>query len=539
MSSPRRKPKQKSVVTGPIDVSWELAELPSSQHRAGLAGLVMMVDFLRRRPFEGTCEVTRCDSLGATLRVDADGMQALFDDVYSASNEEQLVKQRWKDKRTNQPKPEKREVEIDVDVVDKRGVRTVKKERRYVYDVVVPKGAFHDLGAAPGTVDPWVKLLRDFTWSILRGVPATRAPYEARADREPISDGRTALDALAGSADEGVPLPSTYFLGAQAHTADLVPFSDRQRFQFLLHFWLYAARLYVPQTISVKGDREFVGYAVAVPDVADLDEFIRAYMAALHQRSPEVAGYRPRDAVIDVPAEAGVDLFARVCMPLAEAERRSTTHDLVLGVDVFHCEREGNNVRLRSVSRVKTDPRMAREYLRVRNAYWSARFRLRRIENVLSRRPWWDGFDGIIARAPHPQTIGDTYFRRDAREAFGGYEVQMSEEEELKTIEELVFRVVRIYLSGRLKSRHGLEWSAVKDDQARNDYNEKRSKIARDAFLAVRARTPADFVAYFTSTLCSVPQRLKEEHYAFLARELTDHTEKVRTLTLLALSAQG
>ncbi|MBX3276055.1 MAG: type I-MYXAN CRISPR-associated protein Cmx8 [Sandaracinaceae bacterium] len=538
MSSPTKKGKKAKVARAePLDLAWELAELPSSQHRAGLAGLVMMVDHLQRRPFAGVCQVSRRDAYGATLRVDADGMQSLFDDLYAASNEETLVKQPWKDKSKN-IKPPKRETEIEVEVVNARGKKTTKKERRYVYDVVVPSGAFLDLGASPGTSDPWLKLFRDFVWSILRGVPATRLPYQARADREPASDGRETFETLASALDRPVDLPSTYFLGAQACTADLVRFSDRERYRLLLHFWPYAARVYVPASLTVQGDREFQGFAIAVPDVSDLDEFTRAFSASLRHRSNDMSGYRPRDAIIDVPAEAGVDLIARVCIPLAETERRGPAADLVIGVDVFHCEKQGNNVRIRSVTRVKADPPKARAYIRVRQAYWSPRFRARRIENVLEGRPWWYGYAEVIARAPQAQTIGNDYFRRDVREAFKGYEVEMSDEQG-KTIEELVYRTIGIYLSGRLKSRYGLEWSDVKTDQDKAMYNEKRGKLARDAFLAVRARTPADFVTYFTSTLCSVPQRLKEEQYAFLARELTSNAEKVRTLTLLALSAQG
>jgi CRISPR-associated protein Cmx8 len=71
------------------------------------------------------------------------------------------------------------------------------------------------------------------------------------------------------------------------------------------------------------------------------------------------------------------------------------------------------------------------------------------------------------------------------------------------------------------------------------DYGEKREKVAREAFLAVRSRTGADFVAYFTATLCSVPQRASEAKYVEIARALMDpkSAERVRSLTLLALSA--
>jgi CRISPR-associated protein Cmx8 len=75
--------------------------------------------------------------------------------------------------------------------------------------------------------------------------------------------------------------------------------------------------------------------------------------------------------------------------------------------------------------------------------------------------------------------------------------------------EELVYRVVSIYVQRRLKSKHQLEWATVKNDPSKlKDYSEAKEKITRDAFLAVRSRSGMDFIDYFASTLCSVSQRL-------------------------------
>ena len=39
---------KKAAPTGPLTLRWTLDELPSAQHRAGLAGLCLMVPFLHR-----------------------------------------------------------------------------------------------------------------------------------------------------------------------------------------------------------------------------------------------------------------------------------------------------------------------------------------------------------------------------------------------------------------------------------------------------------------------------------------------------------
>jgi len=113
------------------------------------------------------------------------------------------------------------------------------------------------------------------------------------------------------------------------------------------------------------------------------------------------------------------------------------------------------------------------------------------------------------------------------------------------TLEQLIYRIVGTYIRGKLDSKHELTWDKVKecadDSKERKEYNEKKLKIGKEAFFAVRSRTGADFVDYFSGTLCSVPHRLGEANYAIVARALLDEDSiaTVRTLTLLALSARS
>jgi CRISPR-associated protein Cmx8 len=111
---------------------------------------------------------------------------------------------------------------------------------------------------------------------------------------------------------------------------------------------------------------------------------------------------------------------------------------------------------------------------------------------------------------------------------------------ERRAIESLIYQLVGNYISRRVESRTGLRWDEVKDSAARvKDYDEARAKVAKDAFLAVRARTGGDFINYFASTLCSVAQHIGDEAYVTLAQQLHSDSDRIRTLTLLALSARG
>jgi CRISPR-associated protein Cmx8 len=547
---PKKSPKDKEAPdrvpeSAPIlKLRWDLEELPSSQHKAGLAGLALCVRFLERKPDrQGICRIESIDEHGLTLVVDRAGMQALFDDIYDASFEEQRrpkMLQRKRPDGTKQDIPPKK-VEEEATEDSKGGVKT---RTFFIYDQAIPRGALLDeWDAAPGTQKLWLKLWRDFVWSALRGVPTTREPYEARAERRLITDGEEVWDQLKNAPGKPVELPSTYYIGAQAKNAENVSFRDTGRYRCLLHFWPFAVAIYVPSSLDRDGDRTFVGFALSFPDIVDLAAFVDDWTRLVRERSPEASGYRPKDALVDVAAEGGLDLVARMFDLISRRQGAAATSPWLTAVDVFHVEKEGNNVRLRGVSRQDAVRERSDEYARVRRSYRSPQFRRQRIVNVLGNAPWWTGFGRLCAIAPDGQTIRSAHFQHDSRAAFTEVEMKQVEQADQKTLEQLIYQAVRTYVYRRLASKYGLEWDEARAAAAtwKHDYEEKKGKVARDAFLAVRSRTGTDFIAYFTSTICSVPQHLGDQGYLAIAHAFNDadQIERIRSLTLLALSASA
>lgn len=540
-----------------LTLDYQLAELPSSQHRAGLAGLVMIVDrwlwkhkepkFVEKVNKGAICRITRLDANGATLEVNQAGLEALFDEIYAASTEEQARLQLLKNSRTKVVIEPLREE--DREETDAKG--KVKTKKVYIYPVVVPGGSFladsqYDR-SSDGKNGHWIKLWRDMVWNILRGVPATRKPFEARAEGSYAEDAAKVWKELIQPEAFTVDLPSTYFLGAQAFNAETVPFKDRARFQFLLHFWLFAAQIYIPAVVNNEEKRDFAGYVLAIPDVSNLESFCDELPFVLSDRSSEMSGYRPRDAIVDLAIESALDLLRRLRDRLTATTGEQATAYTVLGVDVIHTEKKGNNVRVLGVTRLDPDPPMVNEYSRIRNGYWSPLFRKQRLLNLVNHSPWHQDYDKLLCTLPYKQSIGNDYFRRDVREAFQHEVKQMDEStmnEEKATnlrVDGLVFQLVKNYVGRKLESKYQLKWSEVKDKpDKKKEYEEKKEKIAKDAFLAVRSRTEQmDFINYFVSTLCSVPQYLKTEDYVSLTKALYEDHDRVRTLTLLALSANS
>jgi CRISPR-associated protein Cmx8 len=553
------KVKAKQVVeVDVLKLEYRLAELPSSQHRAGLAGLILIIRWLERQPTfqqkisEGAiCQLTQVDDYAATFAFNQDGLRILFDEVYAASTEEQKRDQPLKNKQKEVIPPLREE---EYEEIDAKGKSKTKKS--YIYPIVVPSGSFLADGlydqSSDGKNGLWIKLWRDMVWSILRGVPATRKPFEVRAEKLQADDSATMWKQLLQPDEFTVDLPSTYFLGAQANNADNIPFKDRGRFQFLLHFWLFASQIYVPAVVDNEGKRNFVGYAIAIPDIARLEWFCDELPGILKDRSPQPSGYRPRQAVIDIAVESALDMMRRLQEKLAQSSADQSTAPAILGIDVIHTEKQGNNVRLLSTARLDPDDAMIDQYAQIRDNFWSPLFRRQCLLNLVNHSPWYQGFDALLCKTPHERSLEDAYFKRDVRtkiEIILKEIEQMAEVDNQAVIAEMVFRLVKNYVNRKLKAKHDLEWkkewSSLKDEEREkqpgfSDYSKMKSKVAKSAFLDIRSRTEKeDFINYFASTLCSVPQNMKSESFTILAQSLYQDTEQIRTLTLLALSANS
>lgn len=561
------KTKTKPIATVDIlTLDYQLAELPSSQHRAGLAGLVLLVQWLERQPeFQdrvnqgAICQIIRLDDRGATLELNQAGVEALFDEIYAASVEEQERPQPLKNKQKEIIPPLREEERQETDAKGKQ-----KTKKVYIYPVVIPRGSFlvdpsYDQ-SSDGKNGHWVKLWRDMVWQILRGVPATRKPFEARSEGKYAEDAVNVWKQLIQPAEFTVDLPSTYYLGAQANNAENVPFKDRARFQFLLHFWLFAAQIYVPAVVDNEGKRNFVGYALAIPDVAYLQWFCEEIPGILSDRSPELSGYRPRDAIVDLAVESALDLMKRLRDRLTQTTGEQSISSTVFGIDVIHTEKQGNNIRVLSVTRLDPEEAMLDGYAQIRGHYWSPLFRRQCLLNLVNHQPWYTGFDALLCTLPYEQSIENDYFRRDVREKLKALVEEENQMDEITTtnsstsnnsasVELMVFRLVSNYVNRKLKTKYDLEWKAewkgLKNDELNQraeykKYAEMKAKVAKSAFLDIRSRTEQmDFVNYFVSSLCSVPQHMKSEDFVDLTKALYQETDKIRTLTLLALSANS
>ena len=167
-----------------VTITYDLFDLPTAQHKAGLAGLLLQIRHMndagkspKPKAVPKVVEMTRTT---ATIEFTAESVQCLFDDVYAATPELVRVKSKWANSE-----PVKTEESVE-EVEEKTADGTVKKKtvkvKYFFYKQVQPSGNVlrQYITNAP---DLWLKLWRDMVWSIPRGNPQSRSRNERLTSR--------------------------------------------------------------------------------------------------------------------------------------------------------------------------------------------------------------------------------------------------------------------------------------------------------------------------------------------------------------------
>lgn len=537
-----------------IELSYQLAELPSPQHRAGLAGLVLMVQDIKKQEIlqyyqSALLDLDNLDEFGVTIRFNLEGLKALFDLTFGAFIEERSTETKIKDYDRVEEIEEK----------DDNGKIKIKK--RYYYSVITPQGAFLPYldESAEGNNGIWIKLWRDMYWSIIRGVPATRNPFNSRANKDygAYSNDVVKQWTQLQNPDKTIRQSGNYYLGAMASNAENIPTKDNIAYQFLLNFAPFVFQVYRPTTLDKDGKREFGSYALAIPDVANLEDFCDTFPNVLRNRDTKPSGYSPREAIIDLAEESALNYFIlhnRISQNISQQDIQYN----ILGVEVIHTEKVGNNIKFYGFNYLEPITTQTDKYKQIKDKYWCPWFRKQRLKNLLNsivysdnqeskseEIPPWFGFDDLLSRIPRKWLeTGKDYFSHDARILFNeeilnqqGVTEMSKNNTKIREYASIVYQVCQSYVMGKLENKYQLKWEKIKGNpKLEKEYSENKTKIANEAFLAVRSRTEKKaFIEYFVSTLYPF---VKKEEFAQFAEDLFNKTDEIRALTLLALSSQ-
>ncbi len=546
------KPKAKPAAIDVVEITYDLFDLPTAQHKAGLAGLVLQIQSMRDRrlPNDSIPEIVgEVGTTVVTFRFTERSVQGLMDDVYDARAVKVEVKSKW----AGEPPLE----EKFIDEKDEETGET-KKVKRFVYEIVQPRGHFLEQHLSDGD-GLWLKLWRDMLWNVPRSKPTTRGPYNARAENKPCSEGAATwkdLVAFETARRKGAfktdSISSALLLGAQAVNAESVSFEGRVEQTLLLHFWPLTVLIFVPQVIDNDGGNEFVGYSLAIPEVSDLEQFCQDYPSLLEKLKPEPRGYRPLGAVIDLPEQSALEFHQHLGeladFQVQQGKARKITAS-VSSIEYLHLVKLGNNVKSQSAGRIAPSRELMSSYFDImrRGAFRNPLFRAGLLRSLLDSirgpTPWYASFGDLFQTRPWPLFVCCDKTDDPVTPAAGKPRPQL---------ETLIYGLVRNYVNRKTENKCNTTWDnitkrpKIKDEKTGRerldipkDYSDAREKIVSDVFLAMRSRREQDFVDYFTATICSVGQYLPADDFPTVAQALIQEPDKVKTITLLALSANS
>ena len=558
----------KATQSTEITLSYSLFDLPSVQHKAGLAGLLLLIDSLRQREAAPLPDMNNLSATSVKLTFTQDSLQTIFNDLYDAAQ----VEGRSKSKRSKGKAPKRVEIEETQD--EKSG--KVKKQKIYIYDDIEPKALFLE-HHYPGDEKGWLKLWRDMLWSTLRARHKTRGVYEQRANSLPCQEAESTwkeLSKLSKREEHTQSIASSLFVGAQAANAEKIPFRGLVSQNLLLHFWPLTVQIFVPETIDREGNTKLHGwngrdgqaYILAVPEVSDLEEFCEVFPRSLAALNLQLRGYRPADSIIDIPEEGGLEFLRNLSQIAQQKTASGEVKYSVSAIELFSLEKQGNNVKTHTANKIVPRQGLLNQYESVRQSCRNPLFKSRLLLNLLRDVEWPEGFLGLFSEHPSEFFIRVDktprqfpFFSTDVRKKFESIADEFKRLEEAHTmaedtvpkpqsLEKRIYDMIGSYVRQKTEAKSKIKWSDFKDRKTSAgkmaippEYREERRKVCLDAFLTMRSRRDQEFIEYFTATICSVPQFLPSDDYIFVSQALLeeDGWEKVKALSMLALSAHS
>lgn len=368
-------------------IDYNLVSLPTIQHRAGLGGLAVLLEFLREQKVDDRPEF---EMEGRSLRVTLTpkSLLCLFNLLY----EGMLVARTMGSK----PKGEYEEIE------DESGrklyrYRTERPAGRWMFDGY-KTGAEQ---AVPEGFDPWHKLWQDSLWSTFRGIPATRKVYEAESNRAKLAD---EFWKKFGKASKGDPvlldIASTIYVGAQAKSAEGLGFEGPVEEVMLLHFAHALAQPYKVMTIDSRGGVNWPGLIWVFPEPADLSSFVHRWPQRMSFKPSNDPNFKSRSRVC-VPEEGALFSLNDEALQFAVDLEGSSLN----GAFCTHLQKVGNNINLRAATYLRYDGALLKEYQGKIKSLRSYPLRALMIKNLLSGYPLTRGVAKLMSYLPIEQCL--------------------------------------------------------------------------------------------------------------------------------------
>jgi CRISPR-associated protein Cmx8 len=370
------------------EINYQLNGLPTLQHKAGLGGLVFLLDYIRDRDDIPDIEKIDYEAKGESLKTTLTpaSLQRLFDELYSSLAVTQTTK--------SKPKGDYTEHE--------RSGAGGKTERVFQYQDDRPKGPWlyerlkpQTADAIPVGEDLWHKLWQDSLWQTFRGIPATRKVFTGSKNKV-VKEFWAAFEKSNAGNPVALEIASTIYVGAQSKSPEGIGFDGSPNEVFLLHFAQVLAQPYKVVGVDSQGKTNWPGVIWVFPEPGNLNFFVSDCKSFLKNKTAQDPLFRERSRVT-LPQEAALCLMTDEALHLA---LKDTGEMGIKGALCTQLIKEGNNINLLAASYVPRNQKLLNGYKEIVSGVKSYPLRHLLLTNLLKGRPLYKGAAKLLSYLP-------------------------------------------------------------------------------------------------------------------------------------------
>jgi len=574
--------KSKQLVYDPLNPRYGV------QHRAGIAGLWLQIEAMRllREEMSTDEEKEKYVIPDCWLTNEGRALEISFTKESFFSLMRERYRGTWIERETSKKNKDGRLV---------REWKTEKGEKRFSYEELRPLLDYFRVFKAP---EAWQAHTRDKTWDSYYSSPPTRISSFKIEPRETVNEYAEKLWEYL-PANRSVKITKTIRLNIFTKDFKGVNITESAEDALLLHFASIAATIFTPVRLKIERNKQrgsnildctsiFGAPVVVLPSVTHVEHFSKNFRKKLEKREDAAKGKRLHpDLIISSPNEAALafHITPQLAQERVEEQVRGTS-----GVEIFSFkpkDKPSEQSVVVGVANQQLDSdtkELLEKYGSELKHTKSLPYRALRVENLLYKRQWYDGFDHLVARYPLelfvPHKTADEEMRRLDTEAYRmtrsirqdlNYYIAKKEANMNGTqpnIEKLIYRVTRNYIEWRARDRAKSKVSenfiftfdrlkdvrgkqkknlSLSEDDRRwlgnaNEYIKQMQRTAEELFIRFRGcRNKRRFAPLFTETFCFAPQpSLTPDKQTQLRPYIEgDEWESGKNLVLMSISAVG
>jgi CRISPR-associated protein Cmx8 len=431
-----------------VTLVYNLLAQPTIFHKAGLAGLLLYLDDMKRR---GVKSRPAYDFLGdneVSVHATESQWRGMFNDLFAARCTTQVVK---------------------------------KKEKR----VVEPYLRYFDQYP-----EPWAKFRRQAFKHFWNRHTVMDSTFGRCADK------RDAKAVDFEDLDSRMAMKEYLSIGKQAGNAERVCLNDHGRSLALLYFWQFASGAFMR---PVEGKKSEWHHVYAIPDIINLKLFVGCMPGSVKQAMENNSKGKnlPLYAIVLLPVEASLRYGHMVHDP-----------ESIAGVEYHEVTFKQNGVNVFAVHDLPYDDDVLVAYNNIKARYIHPVFLKAEITALVNGTKWHREISPLLAGMSVREIVPGSSANEETKASAARFCVsayrklkEMREMDEASqvvnpalpaTIEQIVPDLVRGYIRARL-DKSGESPRAL-------------DKVCEQLLLDVRSRQGQAVIDYFVSTFCSAPQ---------------------------------